>query len=610
MVTTSLTPRRRWWKVLAIVSALAMFAAACGGDSDSDSGGGGDTGESADAQQGGDITYGIEAETTDFCLPTSRLAVPGIMIATSVYDTLVTMTADGELVPFLAESVEPNDDGTVWTIKLREGIEFHNAEPFNADAVKQNLDAYRGANPAFGSNFLLKTVFNAPTEGEIDGETLSGFAALGSDPNNLNPTGNNIGIQDVTVVDDLTVEITTYRPFYTLPHLLYSTGRVGMMAPAQIALASEGDGTQCQTTMIGTGPFKQETPGEVANPKVVRNENYWREDSNGKQLPYLNSIQFRAQPDAEQRVNGLQGGQFDIIHIDQGTNIEAAQRLADGGSANIHVEGPGFREMSYPLLNVDREPFDNVNARKAFYLAANNPLIIELRMAGLAEQSTGLYDVDAGGYLSPDEDELPDDSDRETALEEARGYVEAYKQDTGNTELAFEALTTLNPANTRILEVIQEQVGEAGINMTIAAPVDQATIITQAAGAGLADSGAAAPQLFLWRNHPGGGNCASQAVWFSAGYPTNFGIVKDAELTNTFRSAISEGDESTRNDLCKQANERINSELYSPWGWFTPWTIVNATRVNGIWGPDLPDGSAPMDNLAGLHRLDGVWLSN
>src|SRR5690606_1912502 len=120
MVTTSVTPRRRWWKILAVVSALAMFAAACGGgDSDSGSGGDGNTGASDDAKYGGEITYAIEAETTDFCLATSRLAVPGIMIATSVYDTLVTMTADGELVPFLAESVEPNEDGTVWTVKIR-----------------------------------------------------------------------------------------------------------------------------------------------------------------------------------------------------------------------------------------------------------------------------------------------------------------------------------------------------------------------------------------------------------------------------------------------------------------------------------------------------------
>ena len=50
-------------------------------------------------------------------------------------------------MPFLAESVEPNDDYTQWTIKLREGITFHNGTPLNADAVKLNFDAFREGSP-------------------------------------------------------------------------------------------------------------------------------------------------------------------------------------------------------------------------------------------------------------------------------------------------------------------------------------------------------------------------------------------------------------------------------------------------------------------------------
>ena len=595
----SLAPRRRWRKIAALAGALALLAAACGGDSDSNGGGGdGNTGESADAKQGGEITYAIEAETIDFCLPESRLAVPGIMITMAVYDTLVTMNGDGELVPFLAESVEPNEDGTVWTITLREGIEFHNGEPLNADAVKLNLDAYRGALPEFTNNFLLKTVFNAPTMGLIDG------VGEGDD---LDPTGTNRGISDVQVVDDLTVEVTTSEPFWTLPQLLYATGRAGIMAPEQIQLRSQGDA--CQTTMIGTGPFVQEEPGQVQSPRLVRNESYWREDSEGRALPYLDAIQFRAQPDAVSRENGVEGGQFDVTHFDQGVNIEAMNRLADAGQAAVHTEGPGFREISYTLLNNDRAPFDNVNARKAFFLASDNQNIIDVRMAGLADIATGLYDVDAGGYLDREESGLPDDSDREAALEEARGLVQAYEDETGQS-FAFEAQTTQNPQNTRILELIQENVAEAGIDMSIAAPIDQATIITEAAAAGLADSGANAPQLFLWRNHPGGGNCAGQAVWFAAGYPTNFSIIKDEELTAIFQEAVSTEDGEARDELCADANRRINDQLYSAWGWFTPWTIVADPQVNGLWGPDLPgDGGPPMDNLAGLHRVDGIWLN-
>ena len=603
----SLAPRRRWLKVVAAVGALALTIAACGGGDDNGGSGGGDgsTGESADAREGGEVTYSIEAETTDFCLPESRLAVPGIMIAMAVYDTLVTMNGDGELVPFLAESVEPNEDGTVWTITLREGIEFHNGEALNADAVKLNLDAYRGALPEFANNFLAKTVFNAPTLGYTEGVVAGRDAA--QQAANLDPTGTNIGISDVQVVDPLTVEVTTHEPFYTLPQLLYATGRFGMMAPEQIQLRSQGD--ECQTTMIGTGPFKQETAGQVANPRLVKNDSYWRQDSEGRQLPYLDAIQFRAQPDAVQRVNGIQGGQFQLAHIDQGVNIEAVNRLVDSGRAAAYIEGPGFREVSYPLLNNDRPPFNNADARRAFFLASDRRTVINVSMAGLADVATGLFDVDSGGYLDLEESGLPDDSDREASLEEARTLVEAYEDETGES-FSFEALTTLNPQNTRILELMQENLSEAGIEMSIAPPIDQATIITQAAAAGLAGSGAAAPQLFLWRNHPGGGNCAGQSVWFASGYPTNFGIIDDQELTEIFQEAVATEDEDARGELCLEANRRINEGVYSAWAWFTPWTIATQTNVNGVWGPDLPDdGGPPLDNLAGLHRVDGIWLS-
>ena len=49
--------------------------------------------------------------------------------------------------PWLAESVEPNEDSTVWTITLREGVKFHDGTDLTAEVVKNNLDAYRGAVP-------------------------------------------------------------------------------------------------------------------------------------------------------------------------------------------------------------------------------------------------------------------------------------------------------------------------------------------------------------------------------------------------------------------------------------------------------------------------------
>ena len=58
---------------------------------------------------GGDIRFGLEAETTGgFCIPTAQLVVSGIQVAAALYDTLTTPNTKGEYVPNLAESVTPN----------------------------------------------------------------------------------------------------------------------------------------------------------------------------------------------------------------------------------------------------------------------------------------------------------------------------------------------------------------------------------------------------------------------------------------------------------------------------------------------------------------------
>jgi peptide/nickel transport system substrate-binding protein len=97
-------------------------------------------------QRGGTLVYGLEAETTNgWCLPEGQLAIAGIQVARSIYDTLTVPTGDGSFAPFLAESVTPNADYTQWTITLRPGVTFHDGSPLTAEVVKNNLDAYRAA---------------------------------------------------------------------------------------------------------------------------------------------------------------------------------------------------------------------------------------------------------------------------------------------------------------------------------------------------------------------------------------------------------------------------------------------------------------------------------
>ena len=107
-----MTLRKSALRWIAPALALVLIAAACGGGDDSSSGGGntGSTsaggGNEGKPVEGGSITYGLEAETTGgYCLPEAQLAISGIQVARAIYDTLTVPDENGDIKPFLAESV-------------------------------------------------------------------------------------------------------------------------------------------------------------------------------------------------------------------------------------------------------------------------------------------------------------------------------------------------------------------------------------------------------------------------------------------------------------------------------------------------------------------------
>ena len=196
IVRLSMRPRRRTLSFLALLATFALLVAACGGGGSDKKTGGGTTSNDGKPVPGGKVVYGLEGGTTSFCLPRAQLAISGIMIAQSVYDTLTEPNDKSESVPYLAKSVEPNATFDQWTITLRPGITFHDGTPLNAAAVAQNINAWK-------AGVLLGFVF-----GNID---------------------------TVTTPDPLTVVVKTKVPWVAFPSYLWSTGRTGIAAPTETA---------------------------------------------------------------------------------------------------------------------------------------------------------------------------------------------------------------------------------------------------------------------------------------------------------------------------------------------------------------------------------------
>src|SRR5690606_2326016 len=121
---------------LCAVLAFALVAAACGSDDSGEAGeptgATSDMSEKGDPVHGGSITVGLEAETNSWLPGSGNFGNPGVTVAYAIYDPLMKRSADGEVRPYLAESLEPNGDLTEWTLTLREGIEFHDGTPLDA----------------------------------------------------------------------------------------------------------------------------------------------------------------------------------------------------------------------------------------------------------------------------------------------------------------------------------------------------------------------------------------------------------------------------------------------------------------------------------------------
>jgi peptide/nickel transport system substrate-binding protein len=538
----------------AVATAAAFGAVGAAGATAPSQGGGGKP------KSGGSITYGLEAPTTNFCLPNAQLAISGIVVTTAVYDTLTMPDKDGKYVPYLAQSVDHSADYMSWTIKLRPNIQFQNGEPLDADAVKQNLDAYAGKN----------TAVSAP---------LFGFVMS--------------NVDSVNAVDPMTVQVNMKTPWVEFDQYLWSTGRLGIVAPAQL------NSPNCQTDMIGTGPFKLQSFDPVTgNVDVVKNPNYWR-----KGFPYLDEIKFVPVPDGAQRFTQFQGGALDAAHDSVGRDLTQYQGLSS--QASITKQPNGRMEITHDLINVTRPPFDDPNARKAIAEGIDRNAYNALVNDGKARLANGVFDTKVEGYT-------PNAGYPKYNPKDAKKLVQQYKAAHGGT-FEFSYQSTNDQLAIDSARFVKSQLAKVGITVNLPQPTDQPTVINQAIGGNV--------DAFGWRNYPGlDGD--TMYVWFygttqpnSQGgrNPVNFNFVNDPQLNQDLDQARAEPDPAKRAQLYQDFNKRLTSTYTDFWDWYTPWFVATKPNIHGVLGPNLPDQNGntgsdkPTDVLAGYHQLLGLW---
>jgi peptide/nickel transport system substrate-binding protein len=535
--------------VVALLLAMALFTAACSsgesGSEDSSTGASGDE-DAGPPQSGGKVVFGLEAETADgWCLPEGQLAISGIQVARSIYDTLTVPNGEGGFEPFLAKSLTPNDDYTQWTIELREGIKFHDGTDLTAEVVKNNLDAYRGQYPPRNSLLFLFVLQD---------------------------------IASTEVTGPLTVTVTTKRPWVSLPSFLYSSGRMGMVAQAQL-----DDAQSCGSNMIGTGPFKLVDWRRNSSMTLERNENYWRTDEDGNKLPYLDEIEFRPNPELTQHVNSLRSGEEDVFHMSSNTaavTLDELRGMADKGDINL-TESDDFAEVGFLMLNTTQPPFDNIKAREAVELAYNAKELNDSLNLGIPELANGPFAPGALGYT---EDSGYESSDPE----KAKQLVEEYEAETGQ-DLKFTITTGQDTNLERQIDVVKQYFEDAGMTVETTT-LEQSALIQKAIEKSY--------QMVTFRNYPGLDPDNLYVWWYGKSNPVNFMGFDDPEVNDLLDRGRETADEGERKTIYEDLNKELNKEHYFLWTTWTIWAMPSAPDVHGFVGARGPDGGSDYTGLA------------
>jgi ABC-type transport system substrate-binding protein len=239
------------------------------------------------------------------------------------------------LKPGLAKSWKFTDQKTL-VLDLVEGVTFHDGSPFDAEAVKFNLERYK------------------------TDQRSNVKADLGA-------------LESVETTGSSQVTLRLNKPNAGLPVIL--SNRVGLMvSPKSI----QEKGPNVDRAPVGTGPFKFVSWQDNAAIKLVRNENYWKKD-----LPYLDGIDIRIINELNTAVRTAIVGEADLV-----LNMQPTQKAIAERSSNVVIKvGPSLTFYGI-FLNYGRPPLDDVRVRRALNYAINREEVNKVIALGLGQPSS------------------------------------------------------------------------------------------------------------------------------------------------------------------------------------------------------------------------------
>jgi len=452
--------RRLGVRLIAAVSALAIVAAACG-DDDDEPGGSGSTSDigqettttldNTQLQVGGEIVdlgtfVGDPPEHID---PALNVTLDAYQVVNALYDGLTDIDtsdpANPKIVPHVAESYEANDDATVWTFTIRDGVEFSNGEQVLPSSFVRAWE--RASNPDFAGDYsyLFNFIKGGAEKLAGDAETIAGVTA-----------------DDEAMT--LTVELSS--PYSTFDAI----AGFQLFLPMPSAVDELDDQSEWENgLMIGNGPFKLEKPRTDEEIVLVRNDG-WAGDANGDTTVTLDKVTFRTSADPDSAYNAFEAGEGDTANIPSGRVSEAEDNYAT--TLDVGILGVYYFELKQTDPVVGGE--ENVDLRRAISLAVNRDEINEAVYENTRQNATGVTPPGIPGFKEGLCEYCIYDQAR------AQELFDGWKADGNEITEPIKVQFNAGAGHEDVVAIIVDNLDAIGIP-AVATPIDGETYFTQLA---------------------------------------------------------------------------------------------------------------------------------
>lgn len=465
----------------------------------------------------------------------------------AIYETLVVTLPDGSTAPGLAESW--TIDGTSITFKLRQGVTFHDGTPFNAAAVKAELDRIED-----------------PTTKATNSKSILG------------------PFDSATVVDDNTVKLTWKTPF---SGALLALSNADLSIPSPTAAAAGN----LATHPVGTGPYKFVEYVKGDHLTVERNDGYTtiRPDLTNKGAPAYKTIIFSYVTNSSTRANLLTTGGADLGQL-VGPD---AKRLDATGTLNKAT----FPSISMMFIAVNVPKLPDVNVRKAISAALDRDAIITAIASGYGDVNFSVLPSIIPGYDKSVESLVPhyDVAAAKKYLTDA-GYTAGSDgvMTKDGKPLEFELLSQAEDPFPALAQLVQDQLSQVGIKTTIKTQELATVQTTRRTGEqgiyvgryGILDPAGNLTVLFACKNIP------------SADVPlgTNLTFNCNSDLDSALSSATTSVDAKTRDGFLSTAQQLIAKDNSAFVLYQAQNVVFSAKSVSGVGMQ--PDGILKINDLA------------